>query len=343
MMRTRTARTVPALLGIALLVVGALSLHSAAPPSAAAAQQEITLKLVSFQPVNFAMNTHLTKYVQQVNERGAGKVKIDFLGGPEISGPTDNVRATSKGVFDLVYNTMTYYGGLVPEVISCYLATAPPSKLREIGYAKSLDDIHRKKAGVTLVGFLWGGEMVTYISKKPFDSVQSFKGAKLSSGPLYDGLTKKLGAAPVTVTNPEMYTALQRGVIDAVPLPQGSMPYDTRLYEVAKYIISPPLPYMARAMLLANAKKWDSLPADVRELLTQTMVALEPEVYKFSQSLAEGFTKKLQEKGMTFAEIRKEDYKAYSNMAAEGVWESIMKFAPENVPQLRGMIEKISR
>ena len=316
---------------------------SAGPISTAeAAPSEITLKLVSFQPVNFALNTHLKKFVSQVNERGAGKVKIDFLGGPEVSTPTENVKATSKGVFDLVFNTMNYYGGLVPEAISCQFAVAPHSKLREIGYVTLFDEIHRKRAGLTFVGFMWGGEQITFFSKKPFDSLQSFKGAKLSSGPLYDGLVKSLDASPVTVTNPEMYTALQRGVIDAVPIPPGPMPYDTRLYEVAKYIINPPLPYQARAVLLANAKKWDELPVDVRELLNSTMLALEPEVYRFSLALSDDFTKKLIEKGMTYSQINPEDHKKYSQMALDGAWGSVAKFAPENTPKLRAILDKIA-
>jgi TRAP-type C4-dicarboxylate transport system substrate-binding protein len=68
-----------------------------APASAEAAQQEITLKLVSFQPVNFALNTHLKKFVQQVNERGAGKVKIDFLAGRRFRPPLRTSGPPPKG------------------------------------------------------------------------------------------------------------------------------------------------------------------------------------------------------------------------------------------------------
>lgn len=312
-----------------------------APVCAAAAKGEIELKLVSMQPVNFSLNHYVKDFVEKLNARGAGKVKVNFLGGPEISSQFESVKLCSKGVFDLVYSTSTFYAGLIPESLSYLLVVASPTQLREIGYVDYLDQLHRQRAGVKLLGFLWGGEQFSLYSKKPFDSLEALKGAVVRSVPMFEGFIKGIEAKPVTLSNPEMYEALQRGVVDAVPIPKGHLAFQTRLYEVSDYIIYPTIPYVARAVLMANEKKWNSLPQDVKDLITEIIVGMEPEVYNFCLSEAEQFEDKLVDQGMKIVEMKPADVSQYHHIAVEGAWDTLLKQCPETAPKLRKMLEPL--
>jgi TRAP-type C4-dicarboxylate transport system substrate-binding protein len=351
------SRKMPKVNGTAIvlfLTAFILSGFMLAPVLNCKAQAETTLKLVTFQPANFLLNHHLYAFIDRVNKRAAGKVKIEFVGGPEVVHPFENVKMVSKGAFDLAHNTPAYYAGLVPEVLSCYLAVDPYTpmreldynpltKMREIGYFSYMDEFHRKKAGITLLGPLWGGEDFALYSTKPFDSVASFKGSRIRFVPMFDGFIKGLDAKAVTLTNPETYTALQRGVVDAAPIPQGHLAYDTRLYEVTKYIIYPPIPYLGQTWLVANAKKWDSLPEDVRKLIKNVLIEMEPELVEFSLSNSEKYTKKLQDEGMKIVTLKQADHDQYFRIAIDRQWDSIFEKCPESGPKLREMLKVMNK
>jgi TRAP-type C4-dicarboxylate transport system substrate-binding protein len=78
-------------------------------------------------------------------------------------------------------------------------------------------------------------------------------------------MVKGLGGSPVTLPITEVYTSLEKGVIDGVVTAFTAM-VGYRLYDVVKYSINANL--TATPMVVAmNKKTWDSLPADVQQIL----------------------------------------------------------------------------
>ena len=53
-------------------------------PGPARAQQVVTLKAVTAWSRNFNFNDMYFEWIKRVNEKGAGKVRIDYVGGPEV-------------------------------------------------------------------------------------------------------------------------------------------------------------------------------------------------------------------------------------------------------------------
>ena len=311
--------------------------------SKAAPKEEITLKLVSAWPPPFWGNTKLKEYVDRVNKQGAGKIKINFLGGSEIASMMENVKMTSQGTFDLVFNAPTFYAGLVPEGLCTMFVVASPAKLRQIGYLRLQDQIHRERAGLTVLGFLWRGEQFAIYSRVPIKSTNDFKGLKLRSVPVFDALFKALGASPVTLATPEQYAAIQRGVVDGIAIPKGMVARQTRLYEVAEYIIHPAMPYQTVGWLLANAKSWDALPEDVRKLMTDTILDMEADVYSFYQKLANDETEELVKLGMKILEMPPAEANKYRQLAIEVAWDSFVKRNAKYGPRLQEIVAPLLR
>src|SRR6266700_41395 len=101
-------------------------------------------------------------------------------------------------------------------------------------------------------------------NKKPVKTLDDMKGLKVRilGGPPTD-MAKALGAVPTLIPMPDMYQALDRGVVDAGAVPWEAV-HGFRLYEAGKYYTDAPF-YTAYFSVCANRQKIESLPKDVRD------------------------------------------------------------------------------
>ena len=99
-----------------------------------------------------------------------------------------------------------------------------------------------------------------FVSTIPINSVADFKGVKVRSP---EGLAaevfKRAGAAPVSLPFSEVYTALEKKVIDAADASAHVNNNAQGLYKVAKYPIYPGIHSMAVLQFIVNKKVWDKL------------------------------------------------------------------------------------
>lgn len=298
--------------------------------------QTIKLTLVSGWTSPFQGNVKLEEFVKRVNEKGGGKVFIDYKGGGEIAPITESPGLVRDGVFDMVHTTPGYYGGLCPEAVTAYYAPPDLSLLRKIGFNAIMDEVHRKKMGCAYLGMMWRGEKFVIISKKPITSAD-FSGWKMHSIPIYTTGLKYLGASTVALSTPEFYGALEKGVVDAIPQPMGGVPLDMKLYEVSKYILHPPIPITTSATFLANAKRWDGLPSDVKKLIMDMIIAMEPEVYEYYTKIMYSAEAKLVEKGMRITDLPPAEVKKFYYAFSDYTWEKLSEKLPDYVPKIYGI------
>jgi TRAP-type mannitol/chloroaromatic compound transport system substrate-binding protein len=124
-----------------------------------------------------------------------------------------------------------------------------------------------KKLGMHLVGVMWWG-IESYPSKKPLRRLEDFKGLKIRvpQGMESDVLTR-IGASVVVLPGTEIYSALDKGVVDAT---NWSVPSDNdRLgfHKVAPYFTYPGFHSMPTGDFVVNPKEWEKLPADIKAML----------------------------------------------------------------------------
>ncbi len=152
--------------------------------------------------------------------------------------------------------------------------------------------------------------------------------------PMYTAALTYLGAKTVTLTVPEFYTALETGVVDAIPCPTATVPMDYKLYEVAKYILFPPIPITTTGYVLVNGKRWDGLPGDVRKLITDCIIETEGEVLKYFEDRTEKSLKELVAKGMEIVKLPPPEAKKYIYAFTDYAWEKFSEKNPKWVPKL---------
>jgi TRAP-type C4-dicarboxylate transport system substrate-binding protein len=323
------------ILFVAFLIVA--SVFISLPIDKPAQAAPVRLSLVSSWTSPYGGNVKMEEFVKRLNARST-KVNIDFRGGAEIAPPLEALGHLQKGVFDLYFTTPTYHAGKVVEGLSVFYVSASPAKLREVGFVKLLDEIYRKKAGATILGFLWRGEPFGIFLNKPVTKAD-LTGLKIRSVANLDPFIKALGGATVTTPPSEIYSALERGVVDGYMLTLGLTIRNLGLQEVTKYVIYPWVPYESAGLIYANTKRWDGLPADVKKDIMDLILEMEPEVYQHYRTEAFREMDSLIAKGMRKIELPPAEVKKYFSLAAETGWnDNVLKHSPESGAKLKELV-----
>ena len=115
--------------------------------------------------------------------------------------------------------------------------------------------------------FFFLSEPVTiHTSKKKITSLADVKGLKIrSAGVVQSAMLKRLGGSPVSMPITEVYTSLEKGVIDGVITAYTAM-VSFRLYDVSKYSIMEGLTALPMAVAM-NRKTWNSLSPEVQKII----------------------------------------------------------------------------
>ena len=122
------------------------------------------------------------------------------------------------------------------------------------------------------------------------------KGKKIRGTPTYHPLIRLLGGAPVVLPIPEVYSALEKGVIDGAASPVVSL-LGSKWYEVAKYVAQPSFGYTHQLMLM-NLNTWKGLSAADQKILLDEGRRMEDVWYQKYNEMAENEIKELLAKGL---------------------------------------------
>ena len=299
-----------------VLMVAALCLVSTEAPAQA---KPVTLKMVQVFPKGQANMFVVPIFIDLVNQKSKGELQIKLLGGPEAIPTFDQWDAVKSGVADLNFNvTAYYYRKAVPESMITWLSKAPnPTEERKTGFYDLLNQLHQE-VGVQYLGrgqwssfYLWPNKKV----QTPGD----LSGLKMRSGLIYDAFLKALGSVPVTIAHPEVYTALERGVVDGFCWPmEGVAAYGW--FEVTKNCIDHPF-YSGDFVFLANLKTFNNLPKHLQQVLIDAVKELEPKMVNMYQDLVSEERKKAEKAGVNFIRFSEKDAKSYVDTAWKAGYE----------------------
>ena len=280
----------------AVSAVAAVALSSVlAIPVAQAA--EVTLKGISGWPKSFPMVAKdFLPFIEEANKRGKGHFKIKWTGGSELGKPAAQAKGFKSGVYDVMYTAGSYLQGSIPEIDALSAQTIKPWDARKSGGMAVLNKaVSKRLNGIILAHTASSVQFQLYLRKKPKigpDGVISLKGFKMRSVPIYDGFLKTLGATTMTVHVPEIYEALQRGVVDGFPFPN----LWTRKFKWNKFVTHTVHPsfYQIEACSFISNKALGKLSPEGRKIMLKAgedwerksaaiwapLVAKEREIYK---------------------------------------------------------------
>lgn len=285
------------------------------------AQKVIEWKMLSsWTPEYIYVRKALIPFVEKVNQRAAGRLKISWVG-PEAVPPFEQLKPVREGLFDAIFTHSAYHLGEVAVGTGMDLFSATGKERRAAGLLKILDEAYRKKANVTYLAGMADGVGFHLMLKKKIDKAD-LTGLKIRTSPFYDPMISGLGGAPVRVAGGEVYSALEKGVVDgACWTALGAIDY--KWYEVVKYMVRPFFGEVV-SPILVNLNSWNRLPKDLQDLLTRIAIESE-ELYRPSMiSSVKSEDKELQKRGMELLVLPPKEAEKFLNTFYEQSWEGLV-------------------
>ena len=211
--------------------------------------------------------------LDEVVKRSNGKIKVKYYWHGALHKTGEHWAAVRDGLSELTFINFGYYQ-----------SQTPISRGVEWSWKKGANhpDVHMKmmnalydefpewqaeyeKENMHVLWFTnWGPAL--FALKEPKVTIDSIKGVRIRTYGVAADALKKLGAVPMPIAAPEIYTSLQRGVIDGVLMVPCGWVNATKLETQAPHIVESAYGVCGPSAVVMNKKVWDSLPKDLQQI-----------------------------------------------------------------------------
>ena len=308
----------------------------AASFTAAASAQEVTLRLVSAFAENGIYVQRLLPWVQKVNADGKGVLQINFIGGPKAIPTFEVGNAVKTGVVDLAMNTGAFYTNVMPEADFLKLTQIPIAEQRRNGAFEAINKVWNDKGNMQYLARMVENQPFHVYTNKKIDK-PDLSGLKIRITPVYRDFFLALNASVITTPPGEVYTALERGVVDGYGWPIGGI-FDLNWHEKTKYRIDPGF-YDAEVSLIMNLPAYKKLSPAQLVFLNKQLLALEAE-NGFWMKYAADETARQEKAGIETIKFDAATAKAYREKAYDVGWASAAKQSPEVAAGFKALFSK---
>lgn len=253
--------------------LAAVALLSAVLLPARVSGQAKTVELILGHPFPAGHIQHqrmLLPLAKELAERSKGRIKLTIHPGGAL-GPGPGVyENVVSGAMDIGWTLQGYTPGRFPltgvvEIPFLWQGAEQASKVLWQLYEKH-PGLRKEYADVKVLA-LWTHDLGhIYTTRKPVRTLEDLKGLRLRfPGPMQRNLLTALGAVPVGMPAPDIYDAMERGIIDGTAI-ANSGTKSFRLYEVIKHAAQSGL-YVASMGVFMNRRSWEKLSPEDRKLI----------------------------------------------------------------------------
>lgn len=307
--------------------VALLALAYAAPALA----QEVTLRAVSSFAEGTQFSKNFERFIEKVNKDGKGVVQINYIGGPRAVPPFEVGNAVRTKVVDMANVTGAFYTNLMPEADGFKLIGKPMSEQRKNGTWAYINELHNKKLNSHYLARQFHNVPFHIYLNKKIDKLD-FSGLKIRVTPVYRDIVQALGGTPINTAPGEVFTALERGVVDGYGWPVSGI-FDLGWDKVTKFRMDPGF-YSVEVNVLVNQDVWKGLNDKQRKVLSDAALWLEgldSENVAGNKAEVDRQTKA----GIQAISFGPAESKKFIDQANNVAWESVIKRAPDTAPKLR--------
>jgi len=175
-----------------------------------------------------------------------------------------------------------------------------------------------------------------WMKKKP-NSLAELKGIKMRTGGLYDRLMRNFGMIPVTMNSPEVFTALERGVVEGFGWPPTGVVKLGWAKHIG-YVIDLPFFEWSNMYGVMNLDKWNSLGAGTQQKIMASIVAFEPKMVAHYRAMNDEEWKALDAAGVERVTFSEAENKEYLDAAYNLEWAQLeKKIGAAEVEKLRAL------
>lgn len=245
----------------------------AAATSAGAQEQPTELRIQSLWQAGSINQTVFERFAENLGKASGGRLEVTPLPVGAIVAHNETLEAVGSGILEGQHTAPVYFAGrdaafgLLGDLNAAY---EDPYQMTQWIYTGGGLELARdlyEDYNLYYVGpVLWGMESIPL--KKKVETLADLQGVKLRmpEGPASD-LFNKVGASPVNIPGSEVYTSLERGVIDGTDWGTLAMNEDLGFHQIAKFPIYPGLHSMPVGEVAINLDTWNALPDDLKQIV----------------------------------------------------------------------------
>lgn len=224
-----------------------------------------------------------------VPKKSGGRINVTLASWPErnLTGP-EIIRLVRSGQVDIGAVPLNTVSGEVPMLDMVDLAGLNPTvgQARKVAQAL-LPELNKEleRFNTRIVGMYPFAAQVFFCRDK-VTSLADLKGKRIrTGGGSSNTFVNSIGAQPTAIGFPEVYTALERGVVDCA-ITGSSSGNGARWYEVSQSQYALPL-FWSVSMYVVNLSWWNKLDPQVRAFLETTMKEVEEAQWKLGEETTE--------------------------------------------------------
>ncbi|MED4583244.1 TRAP transporter substrate-binding protein [Brevibacillus choshinensis] len=299
------------------LVVTACGSKADAPPAGASAQGgNNSSATYTFKYAHVAQPTHIAnkvaeKFKQELDTRSNGRMKLDIFPASQLGSEKDMYQQIQAGAIDFGSITNAYLstrsesfnGWFMPFLFSdlesatkSVQTEASQNMLKELG-----------KQGTIGVGYVFSGNRHILMKDGAIQSPEQLQGKKIRiiGSPAIQDFWKAVGAGPTPMPLPEVYTALQTGVIDGIDIDLDAL-VTQKYYEIAKDLtLTNHMTFPSVALI--SKSTYDKLPTDDQKIVTDAFASAIIWGLTESITMEKNNLEELKKQGVNVMELTKKD------------------------------------
>ena len=184
-------------------------------------------------------------FAKNVEDLTGGRIKINVFPGGTLSNALKVTEAVNRGVVEIGHNWMAYDWGRdrTTALFAGYAGSPTPEGylmwLYEGGGLELWQQWRQGEIDVISYPCAILGTDIFLHSTKRIQTLEDFQGLKLRTAGAWADIASRLGASTVVMSGGEVYSALERGIIQAAELGTPEINLPTGLQDIAQYVIVP--------------------------------------------------------------------------------------------------------
>lgn len=238
----------------------------------ARAQGKRTTRLAHHVTTQSEQHAAAEIFARRAAELSGGSLTVQILPAAQMGGQREIIESVSLGTIEMGYGESGLYANYVPQ----FGIVALPYIYRDFDHWQRVVDGEvgselaqslEQRSGIRILNWMTAGYRNTFLRTRPVAKPADLRGVKirLPEAPVFVRTFSALGALPTPIPAPEMYSALQTGVVDAM---EGSaeVGYTFKIFEVTKFL-SKTRHILLDGSFAINAGFYKGLPAPEQQAI----------------------------------------------------------------------------